>query len=93
MLIASYLVVLLLLNHCTSTVVLMSMVVLRYAGPVGHLYLGTGMLPALRVALGCIEGLSSAFRSVSLSLRTSCNAIAGHVLLAVLVDMTLAGRT
>jgi len=35
-----------------------------------------------------IETLSGSFRAVSLSLRIVCNATAGHVLLAVLMEMT-----
>ena len=54
----------------------------------GHVYIGHGQPVALRVALGIIETLSGCFRSVSLSLRVVCNATAGHVLLAVLVEMT-----
>nr|APQ44780.1 ATP synthase F0 subunit a [Diplonema papillatum] len=87
-LVACYLVVLLLTNHSTSSCVLLWMVHLRCVGPLGHLYLGLGMHSGLRTALGAIEALSCTFRSVSLGLRTACNAIAGHVLLAVLVDMT-----
>ena len=87
-LVACYLVVLLMANHSTSSCVLAWMVHLRCAAPLGHLYLGLGMHSALRTALGCIEAMSCAFRSMSLGLRTACNAIAGHVLLAVLVDMT-----
>ena len=87
-LVACYLVVLLLVNHSTSSCVLAWMIQQRSAYPLGHLYLGLGMHSALRTALGCIEAMSCAFRSMSLGLRTACNAIAGHVLLAVLVDMT-----
>jgi len=54
----------------------------------GHVYIGHGQPVVLRVALGAIETLSGCFRSVSLSLRVVCNATAGHVLLAVLVEMT-----
>ena len=61
----------------------------RCGYPVGHLYLGDGMHGVLRCALGCVETLSSTFRAISLSLRTVCNGVAGHVLLAVLVDMLL----
>ena len=91
-LVACYLVVLLMTNHSTSSCVLAWMVHLRCAAPLGHLYLGLGMHSALRTALGCIEAMSCAFRSMSLGLRTACNAIAGHVLLAVLVDMTCSAR-
>ena len=55
---------------------------------VGHVYIGHGQPVMLRVSLGAIETLSGMFRSVSLSLRVVCNATAGHVLLAVLVEMT-----
>ena len=55
---------------------------------IGHVYIGTGQHPLLRLALGIIEVASTLFRAVSLSLRVVCNATAGHVLLAVLVDMT-----
>ncbi len=61
----------------------------RCLQPAGHLYLGRGLHPALRMALGIIETASSSFRCVSLTLRTVCNAVAGHVLLAVLIDMTI----
>ena len=57
---------------------------------VGHVYIGQGQHVVLRGLLGCIETLSLSFRSVSLSLRVVCNATAGHVLLAVLVEMTVA---
>ena len=57
---------------------------------VGHVYIGEGQHSLLRVLLGCIEYLSISFRAVSLSLRVVCNATAGHVLLAVLIEMTLA---
>ena len=57
----------------------------------GHLYLGTGLHAALRIALSLIEMVSSSFRCASLTLRTVCNAVAGHVLLAVLMEMTLSG--
>ena len=56
----------------------------------GHVYIGQGQHPGLRIALGVIETLSGGFRAMSLSLRIVCNATAGHVLLAVLVEMTLA---
>ena len=56
----------------------------------GHLLIGEGQHPILRLSLGSIETLSGAFRSVSLSLRIVCNAVAGHVLLAVLLEMTCA---
>ena len=55
---------------------------------VGHVYIGQGQHSLLRMTLGLVEILSGSFRSVSLSLRLVCNAVAGHVLLAVLVDMT-----
>ena len=55
---------------------------------IGHVYIGTGQHPLLRLSLGIIEVASTLFRGVSLSLRVVCNATAGHVLLAVLVDMT-----
>ena len=55
---------------------------------IGHLLIGEGQHAMLRVALGTIETLSGSFRSVSLSLRIVCNSVAGHVLLAVLVEMT-----
>ncbi len=61
--------------------------------PAGHLYLGSGLHPALRTALGIIETVSSSFRCASLTLRTVCNAVAGHVLLAVLTDMTVTAST
>ena len=56
---------------------------------IGHMYIGLGQHAALRVVLGAIELLSNSFRAVSLSLRLVCNAVAGHVLLAVLVEMSL----
>ena len=56
----------------------------------GHVYIGEGQHAVLRGLLGCIETLSLTFRAVSLSLRVVCNATAGHVLLAVLVEMTVA---
>jgi len=68
----------------------LSSVYARSSYIVGHVYIGQGQTSLLRVALGYIEVLSSVFRSVSLSLRIVCNATAGHVLLAVLVEMTLA---
>jgi F0F1-type ATP synthase membrane subunit a len=55
---------------------------------VAHVYIGYGQHVLLRIALGVIETLSGCFRSVSLSLRVVCNAAAGHVLLAVLVEMS-----
>ncbi len=55
---------------------------------VGHVYIGQGQHVLLRIALGLVETLSGSFRAVSLSLRIVCNATAGHVLLAVLVEMT-----
>ena len=54
----------------------------------GHVYIGMGQHTLLRIALGGIEVTSTLFRAASLSLRVVCNATAGHVLLAVLVDMT-----
>ena len=54
-----------------------------------HVYIGHGQPVPLRIALGVIETLSGTFRAVSLSLRVVCNATAGHVLLAVLVEMTI----
>ena len=60
---------------------------------IGHVYIGTGQHPLLRLALGIIEVASTLFRAVSLSLRVVCNATAGHVLLAVLVDMTTSTST
>ena len=54
---------------------------------VGHLLIGMGQPVLLRLCLGCVEVLSTLFRSVSLSLRVVCNATAGHVLLAVLLEM------
>ena len=59
----------------------------------GHVYIGQGQHALLRMALGSIEILSGSFRSVSLALRLVCNAVAGHVLLAVLVDMTTSAIT
>ena len=55
-----------------------------------HWYLGEGMHSGMRSCLACIEILSAVFRTVSLSLRTACNASAGHILLAVLADMAIA---
>ena len=66
------------------------MVYARRGQGLSHYYLGEGLLAVLRCCLGTIEAASGLFRSVSLSLRTACNAVAGHVLLAVLIDMTLA---
>ena len=54
---------------------------------IGHMYIGAGQHVVLRIALGCIETASSMFRAMSLSLRVVCNATAGHVLLAVLIEM------
>ena len=71
-----------LLNSCAS-------VYTRACYALGHLYIGHGQHSVLRIALGVIETLSGAFRSVSLSLRIVCNAVAGHVLLAVLVEMSV----
>ena len=59
----------------------------------GHVYIGSGQHVVLRSLLGCIETSSLSFRAVSLSLRVVCNATAGHVLLAVLVEMTVAAIT
>ena len=56
---------------------------------IGHMYIGVGQHVVLRISLGCIETASSLFRAVSLSLRVVCNATAGHVLLAVLIEMTV----
>ena len=56
----------------------------------GHVYIGAGQHAVLRIALGLIETMSMSFRAVSLSLRIVCNATAGHVLLAVLIEMTVA---
>ena len=56
---------------------------------IGHVYIGAGQHTMLRIILGIIETASTLFRSVSLALRTVCNATAGHVLLAVLLEMTL----
>ena len=86
---------------CYSAVVLctsMAVVLLHVVGHhwtrsmyvAGHVYIGQGQHALLRLVLGLIETLSGSFRSVSLSLRIVCNATAGHVLLAVLVEMTLA---
>ena len=61
----------------------------RSSYTVGHVYIGYGQHVVLRMCLGVIETLSTLFRSVSLSLRLVCNATAGHVLLAVLTEMTL----
>ena len=58
-----------------------------------HLLIGRGQHALLRIVLGIIEVVSTLFRSFSLSLRLCCNAAAGHVLLAVLVDMTLSSST
>ena len=55
---------------------------------VAHMYIGQGQHVLLRISLGLIETLSGSFRAVSLSLRIVCNATAGHVLLAVLIEMT-----
>ena len=71
-----------LLNTCAS-------VYTRACYALGHLYIGHGQHSLLRIALGVIETLSGSFRSVSLSLRIVCNAVAGHVLLAVLVEMSV----
>jgi F0F1-type ATP synthase membrane subunit a len=60
----------------------------RYLYGVGHVYIGEGQHTMLRSILGSIETTSTLFRSVSLALRTVCNATAGHVLLAVLLEMT-----
>ena len=49
-----------------------------------HLYIGAGLTTPLRLVLAMIETLSTAFRTVSLSLRVLCNAVAGHTLLLVL---------
>ena len=56
---------------------------------IGHMYIGNGLPHILRCVLGCIEVVSTLFRSVSLSLRIVCNTVAGHVLLGVLIDMIL----
>ena len=53
----------------------------------GHMYIGSGLPSILRTVLAAIEGLSTAFRVVSLSLRVLCNSIAGHCLLLVLQDL------
>ena len=55
---------------------------------IDHLFLGEGLHSALRVLLALIESVSILFRAVSLSLRVVCNSIAGHLLLAVLLEMT-----
>ena len=55
---------------------------------VDHLFLGEGLHSGLRVLLALIESVSILFRAVSLSLRVVCNSIAGHLLLAVLLEMT-----
>lgn len=89
-LVASYVAVLLLVNVCTTTAVAIGMIYARRGQGLSHYYLGEGLLAILRCCLGTIEAASGLFRSVSLSLRTACNAVAGHVLLAVLIDMTLA---
>ena len=60
---------------------------------IGHVYIGAGQHTILRIILGIIETASTLFRSVSLALRTVCNATAGHVLLAVLLEMTLSRYT
>ena len=53
-----------------------------------HLFLGEGLHTALRILLALIESVSILFRAVSLSLRVVCNSIAGHLLLAVLLEMS-----
>merc|ERR1711976_536840 len=60
---------------------------------IGHMYIGAGQHVVLRISLGCIEIASSMFRAVSLSLRVVCNATAGHVLLAVLIEMTVSSTS
>ena len=92
MLVVCYTLVVLGIN---GAVVLLHVLVHMYARSMhtlGHVYIGAGQHPLLRVSLGVIETLSVSFRSVSLSLRIVCNATAGHVLLAVLVEMTVATR-
>ena len=61
----------------------------RCVHTLGHVFIGQGQPSGLRILLGCIETMSTSFRAVSLSLRVVCNATAGHVLLAVLVEMTV----
>ena len=61
--------------------------------PLGHMYLGSGLVDVLRGILSLIEGASSLFRSISLSLRLVCNSIAGHILLGILLDMCYAITT
>ena len=75
-------------NVSHALCVLLATAYTRCLAAVAHLYLGEGLHPLLRVTLGLVECLSTLFRAVSLSLRTVCNGVAGHVLLAVLLEMT-----
>lgn len=90
LLLICYAVVLLMVNAAHALVVHAVYCYTRSMHTLGHMYLGKGQPSALRLALGCIEVASASFRCVSLTLRTVCNAVAGHVLLSVLVDMVLA---
>ena len=76
-------------NLSTATTLVLAMAWSRGGYAVGHLYLGMGLPSVLRVSLGMIETVSTLFRACSLSLRTLCNTVAGHVLLAVLAEMLL----
>ena len=89
MLLVCYAAAVLGINMALVTVHVIGHLWTRSVYSLGHVYIGQGQHAVLRLALGLIETLSGGFRSVSLSLRIVCNATAGHVLLAVLVEMTL----
>nr|QHQ98653.1 ATP synthase F0 subunit a [Diplonema japonicum] len=88
-LVVSYLLVILLINAAHAFVALCMASYTRSASALAHMYLGYGLPAILRIVLGCIEMASTSFRSVSLTLRAACNAIAGHVLVGVLLEMTI----
>ena len=87
-LVITYLLVVLGVNVGVVLLHVLAHVYHRCLHSLGHVYIGMGQHPLLRIALGGIEVTSTLFRAASLSLRVVCNATAGHVLLAVLVDMT-----
>jgi F0F1-type ATP synthase membrane subunit a len=89
LLVVSYLLVILLVNAAHAFVALCMASYTRSASALAHMYLGYGLPAILRIVLGCIEMASTSFRSVSLTLRAACNAIAGHVLVGVLLEMTI----
>nr|ATQ37453.1 ATP synthase F0 subunit a [Diplonema ambulator] len=88
-LLVGYVACILLANMIHALLAVVAYAYTRYYACLAHMYLGYGLPAWLRILLGSIETASTSFRCVSLSLRTVCNAVSGHVLLAVLLEMTL----